>query len=687
MNTRNLDDRVESTENGSIEVTGKFPDGATTTSVASHKEFNAEQLGRVYFIRHGESTSNERNIFAGVLDVDLTSFGRLQARRAGVDLKKKGTKFDAVYVSHMRRARQTCEIALAESQALKSPNTPVEIDHRISEKSFGIFAGRNLNLLRLALGYEGFEEMLHSHNEAPPAGEKIAQVYARAARFYEDKVVPHLERGETVLVVCHQYVLEPLALYLSGLPPTAYKHLKLPNGKALSGVDLVKFRDKESGGAASVRKEINDLSIMWAILIYAAAFLLGSLVGAISGGAGAIPSALFRAIIVTCLAASTFYTYLDIDFAASKRKVTSTVKYLVYGWMAVRWLVGLFLIFSGFLYQTEADLYKVLWVLFWMVPPALTSPVLSVLWGGNLYPSALLSRTLSIVAPLALLATLKVANLPINVDSLIFFGVILIVGLAIPGAIAQFWRDKSPVESNHHSKNWKFIGVLAVAFMALATGFQFTPSTFISDLFYSTDPNRSLACLQQLAIATLVFVSMRVVATLTSIVTKGKLSKAEDRDAYILLVNPNFFLWAALFIGVSGTANPEAVRYAIFWAALGFFCIPLIEQILFMNSFGNDILRETLRSSRVATADIKKLFLQLDTDGSKALERTEIMELLGLIEDMTTGERSSEEVRSYVTDYLFNTLDSDKNGSVDLAELEEYISTYGLVANLNVAQI
>ncbi|MEG4075935.1 phosphoglycerate mutase family protein [Microcoleus sp. Pol14C2] len=129
MNTRNLDDQVESTDNGSIEVTSKFHDAATTTSAASPKEFNAEQLGRVYFIRHGESTSNERNIFAGVLDVDLTSFGRLQARRAGVDLKKKGTKFDAVYVSHMRRARQTCEIAIAESQALKSSDTPVEIAH------------------------------------------------------------------------------------------------------------------------------------------------------------------------------------------------------------------------------------------------------------------------------------------------------------------------------------------------------------------------------------------------------------------------------------------------------------------------------------------------------------------------------------------------------------------------------
>jgi 2,3-bisphosphoglycerate-dependent phosphoglycerate mutase len=646
---------------------------------------NNDQKGKVYFIRHGESTSNERNIFAGVLDVDLTTFGRLQARQAGNDLKKKNVKFDAVYVSHMRRARQTCEIALAESQAVKSPDTPIQIDHRISEKSFGIFAGRNLNLLRLALGYEGFEEMLHSHNEAPPAGEKIGQVYERAARFYEERVVPHLERGENVLVVCHQYVLEPLALYLSNLPPTAYKHLKLPNGKALSRDELVKFRDKESSSTASLRKQINDLSTMWAILLYAAAFLLGCLVKAISASSVGIPAELFRVIIVVCLAASTFYTYLDIDFAASKRKVTSTLKYIIYGWMLARWLIGLSLIFSGILYQNPSDLYKVMWVLFFMVPPALTSPVLSVLWGGNLYPSAILSRTLSIIATVALIVTFGLAKqLPINNSSLIFFSVILIIGLAIPGALAQFWREKSPVESNHHSKNWKFIGVLAVAFMALATGFQFTPSTFLSDLFSSTDTNRSLACLQQLAIATLVLVLMRISAGLTSVFTKSKLNQAEARDAYILLVNPNFFLWAALFVGVNVTANPEAVKYAIFWAALGFFSVPLIEQILFMNSFGNELLRETLRSSRMATEDVRKLFHQLDTDGSSSLDREEIMELLGQIEDMTTGERSSEDVRRYITNYLFTTLDTDKNGTVDLAELEEYVSTYGLVANLNV---
>lgn len=645
---------------------------------------NGRQTGQVYFIRHGESTSNERNIFAGVLDVDLTAFGRLQARQAGNDLKRKGVKFDAVYVSHMKRARQTCEIALNISDALKFPDIVPHIDHRISEKSFGIFAGRNLNLLRLALGYEGFEEMLHSHNEAPPSGEKISQVYDRAARFYEEKVVPHLQRGENVLVVCHQYVLEPLALHLSHLPPNVYHHLKLPNGKALSKEDLIEFRHKESSGAAATRKKINDLSIMWAILLYAVTFLLGSVLRVVSGTETGIPKNLFIAAIVACLAISTFYTYLDIDFAASKRKVTPTVKAVVYLWTLARWAVGLFLIFSGVLYQSPADLYKVLWVLFWMVPPALTSPVLSILWGGNLYPSAVLSRTLSIIAPVALIGTFAVAKLPIGVSSLNFFYFILIAGLAIPGAIAQVWRSRSPVNSNRHSKEWKFIGVLAVALMALVTGFQFAPPTLFSDLFFQVEATRSLACLQQFAIAVFVFALMRIFAALTLVFSQGKLIQAEARDAYVLLVNPNFFLWAALFGGITANPNPDALKYAVFWTALGFFCIPLIEQILFMNAFTSDILRETLRSSRMATEDVRKLFETLDTDGSKTLDKGEIIELLGMIEDLTTGERSSEEIRNYVGNYLFNILDADKNGSVSLGELEDYLSTYGMVANLNI---
>ena len=640
------------------------------------------QRGTVYFVRHGESSSNERNIFAGVLDVELTAFGKMQARQAGNDIKKKGVTFDAVYVSHLKRARQTCDIALSVSGALKNPAIKPQIDRRISEKSFGIFAQRNKNLLRLALGYEGFESLLHSHNETPPSGENLQQVYNRVAQFYQEEIVPRLERGENVLVVCHQYVLEPLALYLSGLPVTDYQHLKLPNGKALSRDALVDFQRQESSGAAFLRKKVNDLATMWGIGLSALAFLMGvvlkSALSAIS-----FPPILFTVIILTCLAIATFYAYLDIDLRASRHKVSQTVTKVVNGWMLLRWVGGIVLLLSGWVYQGTGDLYKVLWVLFWMVPPALSTPVMSILWGGNLYPSAVLSKTLSIFVPVALVSLLSVVMLPINPTSLEVFYIILVFGLVLPGVIAQLWRAKSPVESNHHSKNWKFIGIMAGAIMAFSAGLQFTPTSLISDIFFGANPESSLACLQQLGIALASLLLMRGLAALAIMLPQKWTNKAEAQDAYLLLVTPNFFLWASLLSGANVMKDDPVLNYMIFWAALGFFLFPLIEQLFFMNGFTRQMLREALRSSRVNTTDAHQLFHHFDQDNNLHLDKLELEQLLQFIEEQTTGKRNAEDIYPYVVEQLFNTLDSDRTGKIDIHKFEKYLSKNGLVINLN----
>ncbi len=641
------------------------------------------QRGQVFFIRHGESTSNERNIFAGVLDVELTAFGKMQAQQAGQDLKRKDIKFDAVYVSHLKRARQTCDIALVTSEALRSTTVTPQIDHRIGEKSFGIFAQRNKNLLRLALGYEGFETMLHSHSETPPSGERIELVYQRAAHFYEEKVAPHLNRGENVLVVCHQYVLEPLALYLSGLPPTAYRHLKLPNGKALSQDELVKFQHKESGGSASLRKKLNDLAIMWGVIASACAFLGGSVMKA-SGLVADLSSPVFTSVIVACLAISTFYAYLDIDFAASKQNVSQVVKSSIQGWMLARWGIALILLFSGLVYQGSEDLYKVLWLMFWLVPPALTTPVLSILWGGNLYPAALLSRSLSIIIPAALIGLLSVVMLPISPFDLGFFYIILGLGLALPAMLAQLWRSNYPVESNHHSKNWKCIGILAASLMAFVTGLQFTPSDLFVDIFIAANPERSIACLQQLGVALTTFLLMRVLAILTILASSRWPNPAESQDAYILLVTPNFFLWAALFSSIRLAMPQDVLTYAIFWGAFGFFCIPPLEQVVFTMLFSNTLLKDALRSSRVTVEEAKHLFQQFDRDHNNALDRRELLELIRLIEYKTTGQLNvEEESHSYLLEHFFKTLDSNQDNLVSIQEFEHYLARYGLVINLN----
>ncbi|MEL7226323.1 MAG: phosphoglycerate mutase family protein, partial [Cyanobacteria bacterium J06576_12] len=77
---------------------------ASISAVSSRKRSShtgaatTTKRGTAYFIRHGESTFNERNIFAGVVDAELTAFGKMQARQAGQDIQKKSVTFDAVYV-------------------------------------------------------------------------------------------------------------------------------------------------------------------------------------------------------------------------------------------------------------------------------------------------------------------------------------------------------------------------------------------------------------------------------------------------------------------------------------------------------------------------------------------------------------------------------------------------------------
>ena len=59
----------------------------------------------VLLIRHGESTSNVTNSFAGHLDVALSERGRRQAELTGLYLKD--TPIDAFYSSDLRRAYET----------------------------------------------------------------------------------------------------------------------------------------------------------------------------------------------------------------------------------------------------------------------------------------------------------------------------------------------------------------------------------------------------------------------------------------------------------------------------------------------------------------------------------------------------------------------------------------------------
>ena len=69
-------------------------------------------MATLILLRHGRSDWNEKNLFTGWVDVDLTEKGRGEAVRGGELMKDAELLPDVVHTSLLRRAITTAAISL-----------------------------------------------------------------------------------------------------------------------------------------------------------------------------------------------------------------------------------------------------------------------------------------------------------------------------------------------------------------------------------------------------------------------------------------------------------------------------------------------------------------------------------------------------------------------------------------------
>lgn len=159
----------------------------------------------LYFVRHGETEHNKNKCYYGSLDVELTSKGRLQAKKVAESLE--GVNFKKVYVSEAKRAKQTAAILLE--------NKRYELieDNRINETSFGKFEGK---------GYEEIKELYPIEwelwcddwkNFCPPEGESYKKFYDRVKSFMDDILKTE---EDNILIVTHSGVIRSMYCYVLG---------------------------------------------------------------------------------------------------------------------------------------------------------------------------------------------------------------------------------------------------------------------------------------------------------------------------------------------------------------------------------------------------------------------------------------------------------------------------------------
>jgi 2,3-bisphosphoglycerate-dependent phosphoglycerate mutase len=212
-------------------------------------------ISTLVLLRHGRSDWNDRNLFTGWVDADLSERGIEEARRAGELMRDAGLRPDVVHTSVLVRAIRTAWIAL---DVIDMTWLPVHRSWRLNERHYGDLQGKDKKATAEEFGADQVKIWRRSYDIRPPditpgsefdvAGdpryrelaphvipraECLQDTLERTLPYWEDAIVPDLRAGRVVLVAAHGNSLRALVKHLDGISNEAITELNIPTGNPL----------------------------------------------------------------------------------------------------------------------------------------------------------------------------------------------------------------------------------------------------------------------------------------------------------------------------------------------------------------------------------------------------------------------------------------------------------------------
>ena len=165
----------------------------------------------IYLIRHGQTRGNLERRYMGVTDQPLCP----QGRAALADWR--GPEAEAVYVSPLRRCRETA--------AILYPGTAQTAVPGLRETDFGAFEGHTYEELKDSPAYQAWLDS--AGQAAPPGGESREQVRRRVLAAFRTVTAGHAP-GERLALVVHGGTIMTLLEALE--PGGQFYRWQAPNG-------------------------------------------------------------------------------------------------------------------------------------------------------------------------------------------------------------------------------------------------------------------------------------------------------------------------------------------------------------------------------------------------------------------------------------------------------------------------
>jgi len=209
-------------------------------------------MPEMILLRHGESVWNKEDRFTGWTDVDLSSKGIEEVKKAAELLKNDDITFDAAFTSVLKRGIRTLWIVLDEMDLMW---IPVYRSWRLNERHYGALQGLNKTEVAAKYGEEQVLKWRRSYDVRPPALEKTDPRYPgndpkyrdldqkdiplteslkdtvmRFMPYWHEVISPILKTGKTILISAHGNSLRALVKHLDGISDKEIAQLNIPTG-------------------------------------------------------------------------------------------------------------------------------------------------------------------------------------------------------------------------------------------------------------------------------------------------------------------------------------------------------------------------------------------------------------------------------------------------------------------------
>ncbi len=191
-------------------------------------------MSKLILVRHGQSVYNQKNIFTGWTDVDLSLQGEKEAKEAGALLRKNGLYPNICFTSWLKRAIHTTNILLKE---LEWEHIDIYKSWKLNERHYGAWQGKNKDKIKREVGEKIFLSIRRGYDTPPPPleiddkkspvfekkyqdinpkilpkSESLKDTKKRTVNYYYEKIVPFLTQNKTVLVSAHGNSLRSLVM-------------------------------------------------------------------------------------------------------------------------------------------------------------------------------------------------------------------------------------------------------------------------------------------------------------------------------------------------------------------------------------------------------------------------------------------------------------------------------------------